>query len=57
MVFNLEDNPEFNKWAMKVAHAQIERHQPLVVVKAKRLAPLPLSRLINPRVESATALR
>ncbi|PIV53675.1 MAG: hypothetical protein COY53_06225 [Elusimicrobia bacterium CG_4_10_14_0_8_um_filter_37_32] len=50
VVFNLEDNPEFNKWAVKIAHSQQEKEQRIVIVKVKGLTPLPASRLINPKL-------
>ena len=51
LVFNLEDNIEFNEWAMDTAHSQKEVNQQLVVVKVKDIAPLPVSRLVNPKLE------
>ena len=53
VVFNLEDNPEFNDWALRVARAQCEPDQPMLLVKIKELAPVPASRLINPKLVPA----
>lgn len=55
VVFNLEDNPEFNEWAIGVAKSQREANQPVVVVKTQKLLPPLESRLVNPRVELSPA--
>ncbi len=52
VVFQVADNPEFNEWALKMAQAQRETGQAMVVVKIKGLIPVPLSRLINPELVS-----
>lgn len=54
VIFNLENNPEFNDWALRVARAQCEPNQSMVIVKIKGLAPVPASRLINPELVRAS---
>ncbi len=51
IIFNLENNPEFNKWAIEVARSQREKGQPIVFVKVKELSPIPASRIVNPKLE------
>ncbi len=51
VVFNLEENPEFNEWAAHIANSRRELNQPIVTVKAQKLLPPLESRLVNPRVE------
>jgi len=53
VVFNLQDNVEFNDWALQVAHSQCEPKQPMIVVKIKGLIPVPTSRLIEPELVRA----
>ena len=50
VVFNLEDNPQFNDWALQVSRSQCEPNQPMIVVKVKGLAPVSASRLIEPEL-------
>ncbi|HCG77414.1 MAG: hypothetical protein COS11_02225 [bacterium (Candidatus Ratteibacteria) CG01_land_8_20_14_3_00_40_19] len=51
VVFNLEENPEFNEWAIRIANSRREPNQPVVILKAQKLLPPFESRLVNPRVE------
>ncbi|OGH61252.1 MAG: hypothetical protein A3G34_03495 [Candidatus Lindowbacteria bacterium RIFCSPLOWO2_12_FULL_62_27] len=55
IVFHMEDNPEFNRWARKVAHSQMAKNQPMIVIKVAGLSPVPPSRLINPQVDLSPA--
>lgn len=58
IVFQLKDNPEFNKWSIEIARSQHEPNQPILLVEVEDLAPPPPleSRLINPHLELTTSL-
>jgi len=56
IVFNLEDNPEFNEWAVKIARSQQEEKQPVVFLTVKELAPVPVSRIINPELRIVSSI-
>lgn len=56
IVFNLEDNPEFNDWAIQIARSQQEENQPVVFVTVKELAPFPVSRIIKPELKLAQSI-
>jgi len=51
VVFNMEENSEFNDWAKRIANSRREANQPVVMVKVQKLLPPFESRLVNPRVE------
>lgn len=51
IIFNMENNPEFNDWAFSIARSQQESNQPMVVITVKELVPIPVSRLINPELK------
>jgi len=52
VVILLEDDPDFNREAMKLAKRAKKEGQEVVLVKVKGLTPVPLSRLIKPEVVS-----
>lgn len=56
VVLILEDDPDFNKWAMELAQSKKEANQPVVIVRIQRLLPPTESRLVNPRVELVSNL-
>ena len=53
IVFQIKDNPDFNRWAREVAKSLHEDKRPVIIVEIERLAPpTPTpSRLIDPHVE------
>jgi hypothetical protein len=51
VVLFLEDDPDFNKWAMELAQTKREADQPMVIVRIQKLLPPTESRLVNPRLE------
>jgi hypothetical protein len=57
VAFELEENPDFSRWALKIARSQLGPNQRLALVKVKGLAPLAASRLINPRLALAPGPR
>lgn len=56
IVFNLSDNPEFNKWAIRIARSQQEIKQPIVTVIVKEMIPYPVSRIINPELKLVSSI-
>ena len=56
VVLLLEDDPEFNERAMKLAQAQREISQPVVIVRVQKLLPPTESRLVNPKLELVSSL-
>lgn len=56
IVFNIENNPEFNEWAIQVTRLQQESRQPIVIVTVKELIPIPASRIINPKIELVSSI-
>jgi len=53
VVILLENEPEFNKKAKKLAEKSKREGQQVVFIKVKGLAPMPVSRLINPELVPA----
>ena len=53
VVFQLENDPDLNRWNLEAAKKQKEQGQPVVVVRIKGLRP-EVSRLIEPRLEKAS---
>ncbi|MEW6686884.1 MAG: DUF5647 family protein [Candidatus Edwardsbacteria bacterium] len=53
IVFQIEGNTEFNRWAMQLAEKNQENNQPIILVKIKGLRPV-VSRLIEPKLEPVT---
>lgn len=53
VVILLEDDPAFNKKAEKLAGKSKREGQRVIFVKVKGLAPVPASRLINPKLVPA----
>ena len=51
IVFQLKDNPDFNKWSKEVGLTQKEPNQPVIIVEIDELAPPLESRLVNPHLE------
>ena len=56
IVFNIENNPEFNEWAIQVTRLQQESRQPIVIVTVKELIQIPASRIINPKIELVSSI-
>lgn len=56
IVFLLNDDEEFNKHSMEVARSQREKDQPVVFIRVEGLRPPFESRLINPKLETASRL-
>lgn len=56
IVFTLQDDPEFSRQSVALARAQREPHQPTIVVNVQTLRPAMESRLVNPRIETASVL-
>lgn len=50
IVFQIEENEEFNRWAKELAERNRENDQPIILVKIKGLRPV-ISRLIEPKLE------
>ena len=47
IVFQIKDNPDFNSWAIKIAKANKEQGQKLLVVDIEKLLPVFETRLVN----------
>ena len=56
IVFLLENNSEFNKKSLEIAHKHREANQPVVKVKVEKLLPPVETRLVNPRLELAASI-
>ncbi|MFH1259034.1 MAG: DUF5647 family protein [Elusimicrobiota bacterium] len=50
IVFQIKNNPEFNKWAKKTAESKKEAGQKAVIVEIEKLLPPLETRLINPHL-------
>ncbi len=48
-----QDDPALCKENLRIAKARSEEGQPLVYIKIKKLAPVPRSRIIGPKIEYA----
>lgn len=53
VVMLLENEPEFNKKAEKLAEKSKREGQRVIFIKVKGLTPVPVSRLINPELVPA----
>lgn len=56
IVFQVKDNPEFNKWAKKIAKLNKEPVQKVLIVDIEKLLPPFETRLVNPQLELATSI-
>ena len=56
VVLLLENDADFNERNTALARSQQEEHQPVVFVTVKELAPAPVSRIVNPRLELAVSI-
>jgi len=56
VILLLEDDPVSNPRAMKLAQANRETDQPVVIVRIQKLLPPTESRLVNPRMELVSNL-
>jgi len=51
VIFQIDDNPQFNKWALNMAKKIKEPKQPLIFIQVEKLLPDIESRLVNPRLK------
>ena len=51
IVILFEDDEEFNKKAIELSEKSKEEGQNVIFIKTKGLAPVQMSRLINPKIE------
>ncbi len=56
IVFQINNNPEFNKWAKKMAKLNKEVGQKVLIVDVEKLLPPFETRLVNPQLELATRI-
>jgi hypothetical protein len=54
--FEVTGDPDFNQYSRELAQRKRREGGPVVLVRIKGLAPLQGSRLIDPVIESATAM-
>jgi len=51
IIFLLENDEEFNKKSLAIAHKRRERKQPVVKIKVQKILPPLMTRLVNPKLE------
>ena len=56
IIFQIETNPEFNKWEKQRAKSSREPGQRVLIVDIEKLLPPFETRLVNPKIELATSI-
>ena len=56
IVFQIKNNPEFNKWTKKMAELKKETGQKMVLIDIEKLLPPLETRLVNPQLELAVTI-